>query len=375
MSETIEITGNEMDEQVLLVPKFKKVEKSTSKKSNVARSDIGLLVSYKPENGLKIRVPARFWDDEKRYPAEEGGTPLNYICNNILGVVDRLSGTDDEITVNDFYKLLDYDKKGLLALETSVTPVKYTGVVQEALDFLMNDEKAGMGCGYSPVFRANVRIAREKFAKDGNLVPLKLSDFYGFISYTGNCAKPIIQYEWGDIPFGVKCRNQKKFNKVIDIKRMRSGGSSFFWPIEFMDNFTIISFNKKKDGGFEFHILEGDKNGNCKRSHYEANSSDLVTGLEELSCCFFDRFKKEEIRDAIAALEAAYAEAVSLKDVGYVNSDNLFVSDDLEEEGETYTIGEKTSAPSEDEIEEDEDEACVTEEPSNEETEEESEFN
>lgn len=345
-TEVIEITSNE--ESTLLVPRYKKVEKKAEKKS---RSDLGLLVSYNPEKALKIRVPARFWDDESRYPAEAGGTPLNYVDTNLTTVVSHMVEDNDDINIAPFYKLKDFNKKSLLAIETSVEPINKTKVVYEAIDFLMNDEKSGMGCDYHPVLRANVHINKEKFNKSNELIPLNLSEFYGIITYTGNCTKPIIQYDWKDIPYNVKARNIKKANKCIDVKRMRGGNTGFYFPIEFRDSFTIISFNKVKEN-YEFHVLEGFADGSVKRYHYDANSNDLVSAIEELSICFFDRWKKEEVRAAIAALESSTEEVFRLTETGFVNTDLVYVSDDeAQEQEETCPISDIVSNEDEEEPE------------------------
>ena len=350
MAETI--TPIQEQEQTLLVPKFIKVEKIRKK---AFKSDLGLMINFKPENSLKIRVPAQEWDNEERYPAEAGGTPLAYIQSQLQGKIDELNESDDEIKISDFYQIRDPFKKTLTHLECGVTPVERSGVVYEALDFLMNDPEQGMNCEYHPVFRANLHFNRERF-QGKDLVPINTGKFYGFITYTGTCQRPIVQYDWKDVPYNVKARYDSK-NHCIDIKRMRGGNTGFFVPVEFRDYFTVICFNQRDNGKFEFNVLVGDRNGKVERNYYEANSKEFSDAIEELACCFFDRFKNEKTREGLDALVKSTDQVLNCGG-NYCNTDFLYIADGDEgkvtvEPDEKFTIGSAVSSKENDDEEED----------------------
>lgn len=345
MAESTTINVTQDEENTLLVPKFIKV----SARKRAYKSDLGLMITYRPDHSLKIRIPASRWDDEKLYSAENGGTPLSYIQARLGQKIVQLNDSDDEIKISDFYQVRESNKNALTHLETGVTPVERSSVVYEALDFLMNDPKEGMNCEYHPVFRANVHFNREKFVGD-KLTPINFGKFYGFITYTGTCQRPIVQYDWSNIPYNVRARYDSK-NRSIDIKRMRGGNSGFFLPIEFKDNFTIISFNQRNDGTFEFNVLTGDRNGGVERKFYEANSKDFVGALEELQCCFFDRFKNEKVREALNNLYNSSEDVFAIGE-NYCNTDTIYVADGIKEDNEEkFTIGEAVGEGESDEEE------------------------
>ena len=189
--------ATEMDLQNLMVPKFIKKE-TVGKKKTVFKSDIGMMIGYHPEKSLVLRIPAYCWDDEKKYPE---CTPLTYVQAKLNQKIADLNDSDEEITIKDFFKITDI-KGDLSALETIVTPVSKTPIVYEALDFLMNDKDEGMNCEQSPLYRANIRVNREKFVKnDEKTVPLKMGYFFGFILFWKENPHPIrLEYsKWSSI--------------------------------------------------------------------------------------------------------------------------------------------------------------------------------
>lgn len=323
MAEEVVVTTSEMETQTLLVPKFIKKE-AAGKKKTVFKSDIGMMIGYHPEKSLCLRIPAYCWDDEKKYP---DCTPLEYVQAKLNQKIADLNDSDEEITIKDFFKITD-TKGDLSALETVVTPVSKTPIVYEAIDFLMNDKDEGMNCEQSPLYRANIRVNREKFVKnDESTIPLKMGNFFGFILFEPG-RKIHIRYDWGT-PNGVPYNVRIKFNPVIDCKRMQNN-TGFFTGIDFRERFYCIAFNLREDGVWEFYTTEGNPEGKVNRYFVETKPEEgFLDGLFNHPCKFFEIYSDKKYQNEISRfIEAAeQIQTISINGGEYVEDDNIFVTD------------------------------------------------
>ena len=326
MAEEVVNETTEMETQTLLVPKFIKKE-AGGKKKTVFKSDIGMMIGYHPEKSLCLRIPAYCWDDEKKYPEV---TPLAYVQAKLNQKIIDLNDSDEEITIKDFFKITD-TKGDLSALETCVSPVSKSPIVYEALDFLMNDKDEGMNCEQSPIYRANIRVNREKFVKnDEKTVPLKLGNFFGFILFEPG-RKIHVRYDW-NTPNGVPYNVRIKFNPVIDCKRMQNN-TGFYTGIDFKDRFYCISFNLREDGVWEFYTTEGYNDGKVNRYFAETKPEEgFLDGLFNHPCKFFEIYSDKKYQNEISRfVEAAeLIQKISIDGGEYVEDDNIFVSTGLE---------------------------------------------
>lgn len=327
MAEEVVNETTEMETQTLLVPKFIKKETVGGKKKTVFKSDIGMMIGYHPEKSLCLRVPAYCWDDEKKYPEV---TPLAYVQAKLNQKISDLNDSDEEITIKDFFKITD-TKGDLSALETIVTPVSKTPIVYEAIDFLMNDKDEGMNCEQSPLYRANIRVNREKFVKnDEKTVPLKLGNFFGFILFEPG-RKIHIRYDW-NTPNGVPYNVRIKFNPVIDCKRMQNN-NGFYTGIDFKERFYCIAFNLREDGVWEFYTTEGYNDGKVNRYFAETKPEEgFLDGLFNHPCKFFEIYSDKKYQNEISRfVEAAeLIQKISIDGGEYIEDDNIFVSTGLE---------------------------------------------
>ena len=348
MAEDVVTTTNEMETQTLLVPKF---IKKGGKRSGF-KSDIGMMIGYHPEKSLVLRIPAYCWDDEKKYPEV---TPLAYVQAKLNQKINDLNDSDEEITIKDFFKITD-TKGDLSALETIVTPVSKTPVVYEAIDFLMNDKDEGMNCEQSPLYRANIRVNREKFVKGNEkTIPLNLGSFFGFILFEAG-HKLHIRYDW-NTPNGVPYNVRIKFNPLIDCKRMQNN-TGFYTGIDFKERFFCIAFNLRTDGVWEFYTTEGANDGRVNRYFAETKPEEgFLDGLFNHPCKFFETYSDKKYQNEISRfIEAAeLIQKISIDGGEYVEDDNIFVSTGDES---TKTSSKKKSkkskkntAPAEDEEE------------------------
>ena len=323
--------ATEMDLQNLMVPKFIKKE-TVGKKKTVFKSDIGMMIGYHPEKSLVLRIPAYCWDDEKKYPE---CTPLTYVQAKLNQKIADLNDSDEEITIKDFFKITDI-KGDLSALETIVTPVSKTPIVYEALDFLMNDKDEGMNCEQSPLYRANIRVNREKFVKnDEKTVPLKMGYFFGFILFEPG-RKIHIRYDW-NTPNGVPYNVRIKFNPVIDCKRMQNN-TGFFTGIDFKEKFYCISFNLREDGVWEFYTTEGNPEGKVNRYFVETKPEEgFLDGLFNHPCKFFEIYSDKKYQNEISRVieTAELIQKISIDGGEYVEDDNIFVGTGLEDSSKT----------------------------------------
>lgn len=321
MAEEVVTTTSEMETQTLLVPKF--IKREAGKKKPAFKSDIGMMIGYHPEKSLCLRIPAYCWDDEKKYPE---CTPLAYVHSKLNQKITDLNDSDEEIVIKDFFKITD-SKGDLSALETVVTPVSKTPVVYEAIDFLMNDKDEGMNCEQSPLFRANIRVNREKFVKnDEKTVPLKLGNFFGFILFEPG-RKIHIRYDW-NTPNGVPYNVRIKFNPVIDCKRMQNN-TGFYTGIDFKDRFYCIAFNLREDGVWELYTTEGNPEGKVNRYFTETKPEEgFLDGLFNHPCKFFEIYSDKKYQNEISRfIEAAeQIQKISIDGAEYVEDDNIFVS-------------------------------------------------
>ena len=355
MAEDVVTTTSEMETQTLLVPKFIKKETTGGKKKITFKSDIGMMISYHPEKSLCLRIPAYCWDDEKKYP---DCTPLRYVEAKLNQKIADLNDSDEEITIKDFFKITD-TKGDLSALETIVTPVSKTPIVYEAIDFLMNDKDEGMNCEQSPLYRANIRVNREKFVKnDEKTVPLKLGNFFGFILFEPG-RKIHIRYDW-NTPNGVPYNVRIKFNPVIDCKRMQNN-NGFYTGIDFKDRFYCIAFNLREDGIWEFYTTEGNPEGKVNRYFAETNPEEgFLDGLFNHPCKFFEIYSDKKYQNEISRfIEAAeLIQKISIDAGEYVEDDNIFVSTGMDESSKTSSP-KKKSKKSKKETKNDEDTMAI----------------
>ena len=354
MAEEVVTTTSEMETQTLMVPKFIKKETAGGKKKTVFKSDIGMMIGYHPEKSLCLRVPAYCWDDEKKYPE---CTPLAYVQAKLNQKIADLNDSDEEITIKDFFKITD-TKGDLSALETTVTPVSKTPIVYEAIDFLMNDKDEGMNCDQSPLYRANIRVNREKFVKnDEKTVPLKMGGFFGFILFEPG-RKIHIRYDW-NTPNGVPYNVRIKFNPVIDCKRMQNN-TGFFTGIDFKERFYCIAFNLREDGVWEFYTTEGNPEGKVNRYFTETKSEEgFLNGLFNHPCKFFEIYSDEKYQNEISRfIEAAEKiKEISINAGEYVEDDNIFVNTGLDDSSKTSS--KKKSKKSKKETKTDEDTMAI----------------
>jgi len=354
MAEEVVTTTSEMETQTLMVPKFIKKETAGGKKKTVFKSDIGMMIGYHPEKSLCLRVPAYCWDDEKKYP---DCTPLAYVQAKLNQKIADLNDSDEEITIKDFFKITDI-KGDLSALETAVTPVSKTPIVYEAIDFLMNDKDEGMNCEQSPLYRANIRVNREKFVKnDEKTVPLKMGNFFGFILFEPG-RKIHIRYDW-NTPNGVPYNVRIKFNPVIDCKRMQNN-TGFFTGIDFKEKFYCIAFNLREDGVWEFYTTEGNPEGKVNRYFSETKPEEgFSDGLFNHPCKFFEIYSDKKYQNEISRfIEAAeQIQKISIDAGEYVEDDNIFVSTGLDESSKTSS--KKKSKKSKKETKTDEDTMAI----------------
>lgn len=321
MAEEVVTETTEMETQEIMIPKFIKKEAGGKKKG--FKSDIGILIGYHPEKSLRLRVPAYCWDDEKKYP---DCTPLAYVQAKLNQKISDLNDSDEEITIEDFFKITD-TKGDLSALETGVKPVSKTPIVYEAIDFLMNDKDEGMNCEQSPLYRANIRVNREKFVKnDEKTVPLNLGTFFGFILFEPG-RKLHIRYDW-NTPNGVPYNVRIKFNPVIDCKRMQNN-NGFFTGIDFKEKFLCIAFNLRTDGVWEFYTTEGNSEGKVNRYFAETKDEEgFLDGLFNHPCKFFEVYSDKKYQNELSRfVEAAeLVQKISIEGGEYTEDDNIFVS-------------------------------------------------
>ena len=328
MAEEVVTTTTEIEQTPLMVPKFIKKEVSGGKKKTAFKSDIGILIGYHPERSLKLHIPAYCWDDAKKYPE---CTPLAYVQAKLNQKVADLNDSDEEIEIEDFFKITDRNGD-LVALDAGVTPVLKTPIVYEAIDYLMNDEHEGMNCEQSPLYKASIRVNREKFVKgDEKTVPLNLGSFFGFILFEPG-HKLHIRYDW-NTPNGVPYNVRVKFNPIIDCKRMQNN-NGFYSSIEFKEKFYCIAFNLRTDGVWEFYTTEGVTDGRVNR--YFAETKDGEGFLEALfnhPCRFFDIYSDKKYQNEIIRFieTAERIQQISIEAGEYVEDDNIFVSDASEE--------------------------------------------
>ena len=348
MAEEVVTTTNEMETQTLLVPKFIKKE-AIGKKKVAFKSDIGMMIGYHPEKSLCLRIPAYCWDDEKKYPDI---TPLAYVQAKLNQKIADLNDSDEEITIKDFFKITD-TKGDLSALETSVTPISKTPIVYEAIDFLMNDKDEGMNCEQSPLFRANIRVNREKFIKnDEKTIPLKMGNFFGFILFEPG-RKIHIRYDW-NTPNGVPYNVRIKFSPVIDCKRMQNN-TGFYTGIDFKERFYCISFNLREDGIWEFYTTEGNSEGKVNRYFTETKPEEgFLDGLFNHPCKFFEIYSDKKYQNEISRfVEAAeLVQKISIDAGEYEEDDNIFVSTGLDEPKTSKKKSKKSKKESKDDEEE-----------------------
>ena len=348
MAEEVVTTTNEMETQTLLVPKFIKKE-AIGKKKVAFKSDIGMMIGYHPEKSLCPRIPAYCWDDEKKYPDI---TPLAYVQAKLNQKIADLNDSDGEITIKDFFKITD-TKGDLSALETSVTPISKTPIVYEAIDFLMNDKDEGMNCEQSPLFRANIRVNREKFIKnDEKTIPLKMGNFFGFILFEPG-RKIHIRYDW-NTPNGVPYNVRIKFSPVIDCKRMQNN-TGFYTGIDFKERFYCISFNLREDGIWEFYTTEGNSEGKVNRYFTETKPEEgFLDGLFNHPCKFFEIYSDKKYQNEISRfVEAAeLVQKISIDAGEYEEDDNIFVSTGLDEPKTSKKKSKKSKKESKDDEEE-----------------------
>ena len=323
MAEEVVTTTTEMETQTLLVPKFIKKE-TVGKKKTVFKSDIGMMIGYHPEKSLCLRIPAYCWDDEKKYP---DCTPLEYVQAKLNQKIADINDSDEEITIKDFFKITD-TKGDLSALETTVSPVSKTPIVYEAIDFFLFFLDEGMNCEQSPLYRANIRVNREKFVKnDETTIPLKMGNFFGFILFEPG-RKIHIRYDW-NTPNGVPYNVRIKFNPVIDCKRMQNN-TGFFTGIDFKERFYCISFNLREDGVWEFYTTEGNPEGKVNRYFSETKPEEgFLDGLFNHPCKFFEIYSDKKYQNEISRfIEAAeQIQTISINAGEYVEDDNIFVTD------------------------------------------------
>ena len=354
MAEEVVTTTSEMETQTLMVPKFIKKETACGKKKTVFKSDIGIMIGYHPEKSLCLRVPAYCWDDEKKYPE---CTPLAYVQAKLNQKIADLNDSDEEITIKDFFKITD-TKGDLSALETAVTPVSKTPIVYEAIDFLMNDKDEGMNCDQSPLYRANIRVNREKFVKNyEKTVPIKMGGFFGFILFEPG-RKIHIRYDW-NTPNGVPYNVRIKFNPVIDCKRMQNN-TGFFTGIDFKERFYCIAFNLREDGVWEFYTTEGNPEGKVNRYFTETKPEEgFLDGLFNHPCKFFEIYSDEKYQNEISRfIEAAEKiKEISINAGEYVEDDNIFVNTGLDDSSKTSS--KKKSKKSKKETKTDEDTMAI----------------
>lgn len=324
--EEIVVNNNdEMETSGMLVPKFIKPETAGKKNKKPAyKSDIGLMVSFNPDKGLKIRVPAFCWDDEKRYGAN---TPLRYLNANLLEKVKELNDSDDEIVIDDFYGIRNPATNEMVALETGVSPVAKSPIVFEAIDYFMNDPDRGMNCDASPIYRANLHINKEKFQKKDKeeLVPLNLGEFFGVITFEPGY-KVHLRYDW-NTPNGVPGGVRSKHNpKKIDCKKMPNA-TGFYLPVDFKDTFICIAFNKRADGTWELYTTQGKPDGSFQRSFMESKEGDLIDALKKHPIKFFEIYgQKTGVQEEIENLLVATDEVIKTSIEGGEYKDSDFIS-------------------------------------------------
>lgn len=349
-TEEVVTTTTEMDIQNLMVPKFIKKE-DAGKKRIVFKSDIGMMIGYHPEKSLVLRIPAYCWDDEKKYPE---CTPLEYVQAKLNNKIVDLNDSDEEITIKDFFKITD-TKGDLSALETVVTPVSKTPIVYEAIDFLMNDKDEGMNCEQSPIYRANIRVNREKFVKnDEKTVPLKMGNFFGFILFEPG-RKVHIRYDW-NTPNGVPYNVRIKFSQLIDCKRMQNN-SGFFTGIDFKEKFYCIAFNLREDGVWELYTTEGNPEGKVNRYFYETKPEEgFLDALFNHPCKFFEIYSDKKYQNEISRfIEAAeLIQKISIDAGEYVEDDYIFVSTGLDETPKTSSKKKSKKSKKENKVDEEE---------------------